>query len=55
VFFNTHADLFIFVPGGSTASYRAAANWTNFRNRIHEFGCGLDNVIYPDTCSCVTE
>jgi hypothetical protein len=55
VFHNTHVDLRIYLPAGSAAAYRAAANWNadNVRSRIHSVGCGLPNAAAGEQCGCL--
>jgi sorbitol-specific phosphotransferase system component IIA len=52
VFINTHSNLRIFVPAGNAAAYRAVANLSTWRNRIHHVGCPLPNQAAGSNCSC---
>lgn len=34
LFYNTHADLVIYVPAGSVDTYKAASGWSDYASRI---------------------
>ena len=35
MFYNTHADLKIYVPNDSVEAYKEATNWSNYADKIH--------------------